>query len=381
MKTHIHIVLIGFYIILFCSGPLAYGETSVSTGVRYDTFSDNQSPEGKGTELTIPFGAIYRRDRLFLRLETSYSLASVDSGADVDADISSFTDTLLAGSYTFPDWPVGVVVGLDLNVPTGEERLRQTEQAAEAGERHDLFEVDNFGEGLNVGLSIGLVKELGSLNLAVNGAHIFKRLYDPTEDISDDNLNPGDQTLVFAVLQWKTSSWFRVETIVAYSHFTPDKIDGQKSFQEGDKIVLNGNVRVQRHSMEIVVGVQNALQGKNKELLEDTLQTEPANSNGIEVFGWFDLTYRVSSKLDLQVLGDLRHYGESDRKSEWNGLPFEGRRLRYAIGPGAMYILNEHLAWNAVAKYFVMEQEPDFFQDQDVTFRGVNVSVGMKYTF
>jgi hypothetical protein len=381
MKTHIHVVLIGFYIILSCSGPLAYGETSVSTGVRYDTFSDDQSPKGRGTELTLPFGVLCKQERWLLRLEAAYGRANVDSGTDADAEISSFTDTLLAGSYTFPDLPVGVVVGLDLNLPTGKERLDNNEYKAEAGERHDLFEVDNFGEGINVGLNLGLVKELGPLNVGLSGTYIFKGKYDPMEDIADDDLDPGDQTLVFGLLNWKVTSWFRLETLVAYSHFAQAKIGGRKSYQEGDKIVLNGNVRLQRHPVELTIGVQNALQGNNKELLGDTLKTEPANSNGIEVFGWFDLTYKVSSKLDLQALGDIRHYGESDRKSELNGLPFEGKRLRYAVGPGALYVLNEHVSCNVLAKFFLMEQKRNFLQEQDVTFRGVNVSVGMTYMF
>ncbi len=123
------------------------------------------------------------------------------------------------------------------------------------------------------------------------------------------------------------------------------------------------------------------MQGKNKELVGDTLETEPDNSNGNELFGWFDLTYRVSPKLDLQVLGDIRNYGESDRKSAANGLPFEGRRLRYAVGPGAMYVLNEHVSCNVLAKFFIMEQKRDMLLDQDVTFRGVNLSMGVTYTF
>lgn len=141
MKTHVYGLLIMFFIMTLCStSALVYAETSVSLGVRYDTFSDDQSPKGTGTEVTFPVGAIYRQERWFLRIESAYSRASVDPGADVDAEISSFTDTLLAGSYMLPDLPVGVVVGLDVNVPTGKTRLDNTAQKAEAEERHDLYE-------------------------------------------------------------------------------------------------------------------------------------------------------------------------------------------------------------------------------------------------
>lgn len=382
MKTHGYVFLIVFFIMTFCStSPLAYGETTVSTGVRYDTFTNDLSPEGTGTELTIPFGAIYKRDRLLLRLEAAYSRATVNSGADADANISSFSDTLLAGSYTFPDWPVGIIVGVNVNIPTGKEQLRRTEQAVEAGERHDLFEVDDFGEGLNIGLNLGLVKEFGSLNVGLNGAYIFKGQYDPTKDVSNDDFAPGDQALIFAALKWKANSWVEVGSIMTYSHFFPEKTNGQETYQEGGKMALGGHVRVQRQPIEIVVGLQNMVQGKSKEIMGDTLKNESENSNGSELFGWIDMIYRVSPKLDLQMLGDIRNYGESDRKNEVTGLRFNGHRFRYAIGPGVTYVVNDHFTWNAVAKYFVMEQERDVLLNQDVTFRGVNISVGVRYTF
>ena len=381
MKTHIYIVLIIFGIIVFTTSPLVYAEMSASMGVRYDTFADDRSPKEDGTELTMPFGVVYKQERLLLRLETAYSRAHVDPGADPDAEISSFTDTLLAGSYMFPDLPVGVVVGLDVNIPTGKARLRERERAAEAGERHDLFEVDNFGEGLNVGLNLGLIKEIGNVNVGLTGVYLFKGKYDPTQDTPDDDLDPGDQTLVMAALKWKAASWCKVETLAAYAHSAPDTTGGKRSFQDGDKVVLNGMLRIQRPAVEIVVGVQNAFQGKNKELADDKFTTESANSNGNELFGWFDFTYRASVKLDLLVLGDIRDYGESDRKVELTGLPYEGHRLRYSIGPGVTYSLNDHFACNVVAKYFLMDQQRDLVLPQDTTVHGMNLSLGLTYTF
>ena len=169
--------------------------------------------------------------------------------------------------------------------------------------------------------------------------------------------------------------------MTAYSHCLPEKIDGRKSFQEGDKLVLGGTLRLRRHPLEFALGVQNMVQGKGKELREGRLKTEPENSNNPELFGWFDVTYRVSAILDLQMRGDIRHYGESDRTMAFTGLPFEGERLRYAIGPGAMYLLSDHISCNVLAKVFLMEQKRDILLEQDVTYRGMNVSVGATYTF
>jgi hypothetical protein len=381
MNTYIYRSIILVVLITCWTCSLVYGQTSLSLGVRYDTFADDRSPEGAGNELTIPFGAEYQGERLSLRIESAYSRAIVDHGTDPEAEIASMTDTLLAGSYLFPDLPVGVIVGVDVNLPTGKEQLRHIEQAAEAGERHDLWEVDDFGEGLNVGLNLGLVKELGPLNMGLNGAYIVKMEYNPTEEVSNDDFDPGDQALLSAVLRWKTAPWVKLETTMAYSYFFPEKTNGKEAFQEGEKITVGGQMHIQCQPIAILLGMQSMVQGKSKEIMGDTLRTESDNSNGAELFGWVDLLYRISPKLDLQVLGDIRNYGESDRKNVVTDLPFQGHRIRYAAGPGVTYLLNTNLSWNAVVKYFVMEQERDMTQEQDVTFQGMNISVGITYTF
>ena len=381
MKTYNYLFLVIVGIVSWLASPFAYAEMSVSTGMRYDAFTDDQTPQGDGAEWTIPFGVAYKRERLLVRFNTAYSRASVSPSAKADADIASFTDSLLAASYMFPDLPVGVIVGLDANLPTGQAGHSETDRSAEAGERHDLFEVDNFGEGLNVGLHLSLVKELGPVNVGLTGIYIFKGKYDPTTDTADDDRKPGNQLIGLTMLKWRAASWLKVESLLAYAHFAPDQTDGQESSQEGAKVVLSGAARLNFQPVEVVIGVQNVWQGKNQELTSGSLATEPANSNGKEFFGWFDLIYRASAVLDLELLGDLRYYSASERILETNGLPFEGQRVRYAAGPGLTYSFNDQLSCSASAKFFTMDQKRDVARANDATLRGMNLSVGVTYTF
>lgn len=382
MKIDGRMWVMGVLMIVLCGvGSPARAEISLSVGMRYDSFVDDRSPKWEGTELTVPFGALYTGEQFLLRIESAYSRAAVTPGADADADLSGLTDTLLSVSYLFPDWPVGLMLGLDLNLPSGQERLSRRERMAEAGERHDLFEVDNFGEGFNAGLNVGVAKELGPLNLALTSAYIVKGEYDSTADTSDDDVDPGDQVMAMGMLTWKFASGLTLEGSAAYSHVRPDTSDGEKSFQDGPKALLSAAARMQGQTTNVTAGLQYTTQDKNRELVSGSLDTEPANSNGTELFGWFDAVYRLSSRFDLQLLGDVRWYGESDRVNAWNGLPFEGRRIRYAGGPGILFAQNDRLSWNAVAKYFSMTQDPDMLQEQEITYRGINVSVGMTYTF
>ena len=381
MKRTVHIFLILGLIMPVGGSFLAYGEISVSTGVRYDTFHDDHSLETNGVEVTIPLGMTYERDNLFLSVETAYSHANVEPGAGSDSSISSVTDTLISASYLFPDLPVGLIAGVDMNVPTGKEQLDNQQRQAEFGENHDLFEVDDFGEGWNVGMSLGLIKEFETLQMGINGAYIFNGEFDPTSDIPEDDLDPGDQMLVLALLNWQVSSRFTLVSSVTYSRFTADTVNGDKDFREGDSIIIGSDLQVDLAPVEVFISLQDTIQAKNEELAGDRLETEAQNSNGNTLFSLIEISYEYSPKLSPRFMSDFRYYGKSGRKNETSGLPYEGKRIRYAVGPGLMYTLDDQLFCHGVLTYVWMKQDRGTTLDQETTFQGVNLSVGVTYTF
>lgn len=371
-------------LLLFIAFP-ASAEIMLSTGARYDMFSDDHSPKTVGYELTIPIGLLGQWERLAFSVDTALSGANVLPGDGADAELTSLTDTSLAGTYAFLTVPVGISIGVDANIPTGAERLSAEERAAEAGENHDLFEVDDFGEGFDLGVNLGLAKTFGQVSLSLNGGYRFNGEYDPTSDIENDDFDPGDQTRIAALLKWQASSWLNLDASMAYAHFTEDQRDGNASFQEGDRFSLGETFQVNTRlgkPVSIVLALQQTFQGKNKILsADDTLDPNTENVNGAEFFGTLDLLYSYSSRCTLRLLSDVRYYGESDIQNDANGLPYEGRRVRYGFGPGVIYQPNARIGLNGLIKYFMLDQSQDVYNEQDTTYRGVNVSVGMTYTF
>jgi len=379
MKQNLTLLLIGIAILIGWPYAIVYGATtSLTSGVRYDMFHEDSSD---GFEITLPVGFAYEQEQFVVQLETSYGYANVEPEDADDTSFSAMTDTHLAISYLFLNLPVSIRLGLDANLPTGKERLNMRQRSAEAGERNDLFEIDDFGEGLNIGTSLGLVKEFDTISLLVDGAYIFNGEFDPTSDISDDDLDPGEQVLVIALFNWQMSPQLMLEMFGAYSYFFKDQLNGKENFREGGKVGFGGSLRVERKQIELLLSVQQVLQSKDEVLVEESLKTESENSNGFRVFGIFDFMYHMSPKLSLELIGDLRYYEESERTDELYGLPLRGRRVRYAVGPGAIYTLNKHLTWNGLVKYFHMEQERDIILDQETTYQGVNLAVGITYTF
>lgn len=370
------------YLCLGVVSPV-FGQTSLTTAFRYDSCYDDDSPETTGYEITIPLGFAYKGSSFFLSMETAYSSAHVDIGSDADSSLSSFTDTLLSASYayTFANHPVGLILAIDVNLPTGEERLSEEQEIAELGESNDLFEVDNFGEGLNIGLSVGLMRQFDTLVLATQGAYIFNGEFDSTSDIEDDDLDPGDQILFLGLAEWQASSWLNLGITLSYSYYFPDKTEGEEDFRQGQQFVIEGNASVERDTIAFSASLQTAFSGKNEELVEDTLQEESENSNETDVFGSAVFTYSFSEKFNVLLQGDIRYYGESALKDDQTGLPYSGKRIRYALGPGVTYLLGNHLSCSGLFKVFMMDQDRDMFTENDVNYRGINLDIGVTYTF
>lgn len=366
---------------LFLKVSLVQAERSLSIGFSYDAFSDDRSPQASGSEFTFPVSLQYEQRKWLFRLDTAYSHAMVQPGSDSQKTLSNLTDSLCTFSYTLFECPINILLGLDVNFPTGKEQLSQKEKIVEAGENNDLFKVDDFGEGLNVGLHLGLAKELPDLRIGVYGGYTVYGEYDPTRDIPDDDFNPGDQVFLMAALDWQAAPQFLLDTFLAYSYFGVDQINDRQIFQEGDKFVFGGGFYGRYDPLSLSVNWQNAVQAKNDELVKESLETEAENSNRFEFLGSVDLGYACSPELALHWLGDIRYYGESKRRSPLNGRPYEGRRMRYAFGPGFSYTYDQHFSYHGLVKYFVLHQKPNVLLENEVTFHGISVGIGMTYTF
>ncbi len=365
--------------------PNALAEMSVLTGTRFDLFTTDGDPETVGYEVTFPVGLTYTWRDFTLAVNTAYGSANVYPGSGSSSSIDSITDMRVAATYGIKGLPVGLFAGVELNVPSGTERLGSVQRLAEAGQNHDIFEVDDFGKGFDAIVSLGVADTFGPFSLAVNTRYRNNGEYDPTTDRDDDDIDPGDQILLDGLLKWKLASLISLDASAAHVIFSEDRVNGSDAFQEGPKTTIGGRLWLNTHihrPVRLAVGLQSTIQGKNKILgVDNSLETESQNSNGRELFAQLNLLYESSPRLALRMVGDLRHYGESPRKDTETDRPYTGQRVRYAFGPGVMYTPGKRIVLQSLVKYFVMTRERDILTPDETTYRGVNLSVGITYKF
>ena len=348
---------------------------SFSTGISYDSLQDDLSPKTSGHEFTIPLTLEYKRKSLSVTIETSYSNADMDFGEEGKASLSGLTDTTLDAAYEFTTLPVNLTLGVTLNLPTGQAILDEEESRMENFLRDNGFKVYEFGEGLDIGLSLGVRKDF---NETLSGE--FQTTY--TNCGKQDDFEPGDTIELFTNLEWKSLSWLKISPNFTYTYTAPDKTNGKKDFQIGEKFEFGCDIAVSLAQTEILISLIGKMQGKNKEFgnaaeaLE--LNTENSTSNtfksSLEIFYEFE-------KFTLQGLGEWWYYSESDDKDSESGLPTYGKLTRFAFGPGFEYNVNQQISLNGSAKYVRINEDKNIDIPEDRTYQGINMDFGVTYAF
>ena len=370
--------------LLLLLSPAAFCENSATLTLQYDAYTDDASPETTGFELATPFQLTYARDRFGVTLQAAYARAEV-SRDDTDFTISGPVDTFLNLSYTYPfptDHPTKITMNLDLNLPTGKENLDAEQSAAESEPRGDLFRIDDFGEGLNVGATLGLERQIGGSTFGLYGGYTYYGKYDPRSDQTADEFDPGDEIFAGGLYEWKGDPRYTLQTYIGYSYFAVDTENGEDTLKIGDKLAVGTDLQASLlENLELALSLQYIFQFKSKDAIEGSLVEEPANSNGDELFGSLDLTYQYNPRFSAQLLSELRYYDESERRRADLDLPYEGRRVRYAIGSGLEYHITPSMALRGSGTYFYLDRDPNLNLTDSRIYQGVNLAIGVAYTF
>ncbi len=378
-------LVIGLLLLMF--SPAAFCEYNVTMTLQYDAYeTDDDSIEITGVEMSVPLELAYTSDQLTVKLSAAYADANVSQDGSADATLSGLTDTTVNAIYTYPfsDNLTKVLLYLDLNLPTGEERLDAEQAVAESQLRGDgdLFRVDDFGEGLNVGATIGVERQFGANTVGVYGGYTYYGEYDPSAGDIVDEYDPGDEIFAGVLFERKSNLQNSLQAYVGYSYFSVDTVNQEDAIRIGSKLSAGVDLQASLlENIEMALLLQYIYQFASEDAIRGDLVEEPENSNGDELLGSLGFTYHVDPRFSVQLVSELRYYGESDRKREDAALPYESRYTRYSIGPGFEYRMTPSIALRGFGSYFYLDRDADTTFAESRAFQGMNLDFGAKYTF
>jgi hypothetical protein len=219
----------------------------------------------------------------------------------VSGSFSGLTDTVFSGTATY----LGLAgfqpfVSLNLNLPTGTSNPGSSDAKAKGD--IDLIPRPTFGEGFNIGPSVGFNLPIDeNLVASVSAGYTARGRYDREPDtvapLVKVRVDPGDVATLSATLGWKGER-LSLKGSAAYSVETTTRHNGVPFYRAGDRIILQagaGYAFSEAWSTRAQVSYSHYNQNKVQVAGLPPLVLEAFNSNN-DIFRInADLTYRSGS--------------------------------------------------------------------------------------
>lgn len=384
------LVLLTSIILLGTQNGLAV-EFEVTSGFHFDWWEDTKENKAKQFHLPISFEVRYQN--FSLNFLTGYAYTQKDPDVGPTRSKGHLLDSKMKFSYEVVDrLPLDLLIGLDINLPTGKTNLKFKEQGLLTDP--DLVSIFPLGEGLNVNPTLSFAKEWGKWVFGIGMGYLWRGKYD-IGDLFEDafsrirvkHYDPGDilsltgevrydlalslQGRLFGNYFWyERSKWKESgQTIFGFSELQ------RRSLQEGELWLLGMGFHYRQKRWDGEITIKGVFREKNKyDYIEGwlggggvilrempSLVKERRNSHGDEWVGDLSLRYFIDDRTALKSFFQVLWITPNDYPSF--SPHYQGKRERYSLGFGLKRTFIPRLEAEAYVKGFLMHDGERRFPD------------------
>lgn len=309
--------------------PVEAAETTASSGFAVHPWWGSGE---RGYQFYVPAEVEYRAGRFAAGLLTAYAHTSRRGSGGEDASLSALVDTKLTTSYSVVGrLPVDVLLGLDLNLPTGKTRLSSREASLMMDP--DLVPIISFGEGFNVNPTLAVARSWGAVAAGVGAGYAWRGSYDLGSAAGGDDYDPGDVVTLSAEVRWAFAPTWEARLAGGYARYGRDELDGKEVLGEGDFWSLLAGCSRDWGRWSASADVQSIFRQKSEVLSADgTLGTEPERSRGPEWRGTARAGYALDDATRLTATLEGQYTAENGYSED--SPFFVGSRERMALTAG-----------------------------------------------
>lgn len=300
--------------------------------------------------------------------------------------VTTPTDTVVSGTVTY----LGIsgiqpFVSMNLNLPTGTSVLYGN--SANARMDPDIIDIATFGEGLNVGPTVGVNIPIGEqLMVTLSSGYTWRgayRIETPVfyedEQQGTNLVGPGAIATQSATLGYQQAG-LTVLMSASYAHETATYLDHVASYALGDRYTASGVIGYAwspSSSTTFTANWTNA--GKNKVLDTDLMAIVPeAFSSNSSVY-----RYRLEQTFTTGAwtVAPMASYMRRDQNA-YNPITFQfiPAKTRLGIGGSARYAINDATSLKASVEHFWINENPTALTP-DLQARGWIAVVGGSMRF
>lgn len=350
-------------------------ELQLQPGVTYDWWEDNHNV--RASQLTFPLQFTGTRDNLSFRLSTGYTRTSLSTGSE-DITMSGLLDTKIGATYRLADkLPFELLLGLDLNLPTGMTNLSAKETRLIMNP--DLLPINVYGEGFNINPTITIAKGWGNWTFALGLGYLWRGEYDFSESLKDYQQGMAYNALAEARYYYLPKSYARLFT--GYTIYDTDTANGRDYFDEGNVLLVGGAIS---HALSPAFKVSGGISGIFREDATFYDKTSGINQNlnafnGTETVVDLGGSYAVNSKTVLSIPLQARWIASNDNPAPYHA----GSREKYSMGAGVTREVTPMLTADLLLKGFYKHDNatdiPETTPERYISGIGISASLTGKF--
>lgn len=214
--------------------------TTVNADVRYYGWSSSLG--GSGAQLYMPIGVQLSGrpdpDWKLNFLVRGGSIWSRQSTATASSEIWTPTDTNFTPTATYLGWNgITPFVSVSFNLPTAKKASATNTTQSNNKTDPDVVATPAFGEGFNVGPTIGVNINISeAVVLGVGAGYTYRGPFDQAGLTTLSRFDPGDVYTINTSLAYRGDR-LSVQTSLAYSFETKTFQDGAALYRAGDRII------------------------------------------------------------------------------------------------------------------------------------------------
>jgi hypothetical protein len=325
---------------------------------------------GSGAQLYIPYalqliGMPHDLVKVELLGRGGWVQARQSTGG-LTGDVSTVTDTVVSGTATYLGIDgVQPFVSLNANLPSGKSALMGA--AANARMDPDLVEISTFGEGWNIGPTLGLNLPLAtSLVLTASAGYTWRGAFDRENSLvavpgtaqSLTNIDPGDVFTATLALTYSAGRW-SAKLTGSVSEETTTAESGVALYKAGRRYLAHASLSYSQPEFWGVTTLNASIAHSNRNQVRYSgapdLLTETLNANA-DVYR-IGLEHLVPlGALWLGPTGSYLHRGNNSYNSAT--LQNVPAKDRYSAGLVARYAASNAVTFNLRAEHvWVRENE------------------------
>lgn len=353
--------------LLWCTGAHA-AELSVESGVQQEYWKDTR--DSSGSQTLVPLRIEWNKGDATIGLLTGVVHAALDSPGSANPSLTHTLDTKLNFSYVVQGkLPVDLLIGMDLNLPTGKTDLSSADLALILDP--EIVTITTFGEGVNLNPTLSIAKEWGPWSAGAGIGYNVRRTYDVSTEAGLTDYDPGDIFSLNALLQRECSQGYVGRVFGKFSRFGKDRLRGADFFREGDYRMAGFGISRAGKAWEADVNLRGTFRGKAEILSGGSLVTETERSRGNE---WSaEASVRHALRKDVSLSGSVRGLIVANNGYSEGAPRHNGSKEKIALSVGCDRRFPSGMAVGVSLKGFLMTEEaqavPQFREER--TSRGI----------